>query len=144
MSAEELWPRLIVTGYMAPMDDIKGGTSASEAAASSPAQAGPRSIGPESESRGGAEAPDTTLTGDDSAAPQTKPDRLPGQRADLPPGSLPGPHLGPQGDENRTPPPNAPSPIKPAVTVASPARDRDRGNADQDVGRSKTKAANER
>jgi len=35
--------------------------------------------------------------------------RLPGRRAGLPPGSLRPPYFGPQGDENRDPPPDAPS-----------------------------------
>jgi hypothetical protein len=43
------------------------------------------------------------------AGRHTEPDGMPGRRADLPPGSLPGPSLDTQGDENRTPPPNAPA-----------------------------------
>jgi len=106
---------------MAPADDIKGETTASEAAGS-PAKTGPRLVGPESETRGRVEAPDAPLT-DHRNSGFTKPDGMPGQRADLPEGSLPGPYLGPQGDENRTPPPNAPSPVKPAATVTTPHRD---------------------
>jgi hypothetical protein len=34
---------------------------------------------------------------------------LPGQRASLPKGALSKPYFGPQGDENRDPPDNAPS-----------------------------------
>ena len=41
----------------------------------------------------------------------------PGGSAALPPGSLPKPFLGPQGDENRDPPPNAPAPVNPTETV---------------------------
>ncbi len=41
----------------------------------------------------------------------------PGGAAALPPGSLPGPFLGPQGDENRDPPAGAPAPVPPAPTV---------------------------
>jgi hypothetical protein len=104
---------------MAPMDDIKGETPASEAAGS-PTKTGPRSVGPESETRGGAEAPDASLAGGLRNGRFTQPDGVPGQRADLPAGSLPGPYLGPQGDENRTPPPNAPSPVKPVPTVTTP------------------------
>jgi hypothetical protein len=45
-----------------------------------------------------------------------------GGRDALPPGSLPEPYLEPQGDENRDPPPNAPSPVEPAVTVETARR----------------------
>lgn len=38
------------------------------------------------------------------------PDRLPGQRDSLPPGALGGMPAEPQGDENRDPPANAPTP----------------------------------
>lgn len=38
------------------------------------------------------------------------PDRLPGRRDGLPPGSLGGVPVDPQGDENRDPPRNAPTP----------------------------------
>jgi hypothetical protein len=71
-------------------------------------------VGPESETRGGPEAPADTL---DDRAPAPMPDGRPGLRAGLPPGRLPGPYLGPQGDENRDPPANAPSPTGPANTV---------------------------
>lgn len=37
-------------------------------------------------------------------------DRLPGQRDSLPPGALGGMPAAPQGDENRDPPVNAPTP----------------------------------
>lgn len=40
-----------------------------------------------------------------------------GSRAALPEGSLPGPYLDAQGDENRQPPANAPVPPQPAVTI---------------------------
>jgi hypothetical protein len=42
---------------------------------------------------------------------------MPGGAAALPEGSLKGPFLGPQGDENRDPPANAPAPVLPAETV---------------------------
>ena len=42
----------------------------------------------------------------------------PGGAAALPEGSLSKPFLGPQGDENRTPPANAPAPVPPAPTVS--------------------------
>ena len=42
---------------------------------------------------------------------------VPGGAAALPKGSLPKLFLGPQGDENRNPPANAPSPVRPALTV---------------------------
>ena len=41
----------------------------------------------------------------------------PGQNAALPAGSLRKPFLGPQGDENRAPPSNAPAPVNPTTTV---------------------------
>lgn len=40
---------------------------------------------------------------------QPQRDRLPGQRNALPEGALGGLPTDPQGDENRTPPPNAPT-----------------------------------
>jgi hypothetical protein len=45
---------------------------------------------------------------------------LPGGTAALPADSLPKPFLGPQSDENRDPPPNAPAPISPTETVKNP------------------------
>lgn len=42
---------------------------------------------------------------------------MPGGAAALPEGSLSKPFLGPQGDENRDPPPNAPAPVSPTATV---------------------------
>jgi hypothetical protein len=125
------------------MDDIRDETPASEtcgprsagSASGVPPEAGPRAVGPESETRGGPEAPGTTL--DDTrpqqwnvprqgpSAPFMPPDGMPGMRAGLPPGSLPGPYLAAQGDENRTPPANAPSAVTQAITVAAPAGDRD-------------------
>jgi hypothetical protein len=49
---------------------------------------------------------------------------MPGGAAALPVGSLKGPFLGPQGDENRDPPADAPAPVPPAETVrdADPQR----------------------
>lgn len=41
----------------------------------------------------------------------------PGGRAALPEGRLPKPFLGPQGDENRDPPANAPAPVPPTDIV---------------------------
>jgi len=41
----------------------------------------------------------------------------PGNNAALPEGTLPKPFLGPQGDENRDPPANAPAPVNPTKTV---------------------------
>jgi len=76
-----------------------------------------RSVGPESETRGGPEAP-----GETPPATDTPPDGMPGVRAGLPEGSLPGPYLEAQGDENRPPPPSAPSPVTPAPTVDTPDR----------------------
>lgn len=57
--------------------------------------------------------------------PEASADRMPdvpanpglGSRAALPEGSLSGPYLGTQGDENRQPPPNAPAPVNPQPTV---------------------------
>ncbi len=49
--------------------------------------------------------------------PMREPDGVPGGRAALPADSLSKPFLGPQGDEHRTPPRNAPAPVKPAATV---------------------------
>ena len=46
-----------------------------------------------------------------------KPPIPPGNNAALPTGTLPKPFLGPQGDENRDPPPNAPAPVTPTATV---------------------------
>jgi hypothetical protein len=50
--------------------------------------------------------------------PLREPDRLPGGRAALPADSLPKPLFGPQGNENRDPPQNAPAPVKHAATIA--------------------------
>jgi hypothetical protein len=50
--------------------------------------------------------------------PRTRPSAgMPGDRAALAPGALTAPFRGPQGDENRDPPANAPSPVMPAPTV---------------------------
>jgi hypothetical protein len=76
--------RLIVAGVMAPADDIKGETTASEAAGS-PTETGPRLVGPEGKNGGQAEAPDAPLT--DHRNRGFTPDGMPGQRADLPEGS---------------------------------------------------------
>jgi hypothetical protein len=55
---------------------------------------------------------------DSSHDPKTPPPPIPpGGNAALPAGSLPGPFLGPQGDENRAPPPDSPAPVRPAKTV---------------------------
>jgi hypothetical protein len=105
------------------MDDIRRQTPASETETSG-AYAAMRernrhTLGTESEARGGPEAPNSTL-GDTPPNDFARPDGMPGARAALPEGSLPGPYLEAQGDEDRTPPPNAPSPVTPAVTVAAP------------------------
>ena len=58
-------------------------------------------------------------------APNTKlPPRPepPGGSAALPEGTLPAPYLGPQGDENRDPPANAPAPVPPTETVKDTSR----------------------
>ncbi|PPQ37106.1 hypothetical protein CCS01_03820 [Rhodopila globiformis] len=55
-----------------------------------------------------------------------------GGRDGLPPGSLPKPYLAPQGDENRDPPPNAPTPVEPAVTVATTRRNAAKPGPGQD------------
>jgi hypothetical protein len=103
------------------MDDIRGEVPGSETQTAKTQGSGipdtkaereRRSVGPESETRGAPEAPAT----------HTAPDGMPGDRAGLPEGSLPGPYLETQGDENRTPPPNAPSPVTPAPTVDTPDR----------------------
>jgi hypothetical protein len=112
------------------MDDIKGENPASESVsvgatgAPSPSR---RSVGAESETRGGHEAPETSLSDEPAAPPFEPPDGFPGERAALPAGSLSNPYLGPQGDENRTPAPNAPSDVRTGSTVEELARDRDRG-----------------
>ncbi len=50
--------------------------------------------------------------------PAARPARtMPGGSAALPEGSLPKPFLGPQGDEQRDPPANAPSPVPPSPVV---------------------------
>lgn len=56
----------------------------------------------------------------DRMPPMRQPDRLPGDRAALPENTLSKPFFGPQGDENRNAPANAPVPPQPTVTV--PAR----------------------
>jgi hypothetical protein len=57
-----------------------------------------------------------------SMPPMCKPDgTTPGGRAALPPGSLPDPYFGPQGDEQRDPPANAPAPVSPAPVVENEA-----------------------
>ena len=56
----------------------------------------------------------------DRMPPMREPERLPGDRAALPENTLSKPFFGPQGDENRNPPANAPVPPNPTVRV--PAR----------------------
>jgi hypothetical protein len=116
-----------VAGGMTPMDDIEGETPASQSSQPEPERRGLGKVGPESEARGGSEAPDERL----DAAPQAKgppasagsrPDGFPGERAALPEGTLSSPFLGTQGDENRQPPVNAPAPVNPATTVDDPPR----------------------
>jgi hypothetical protein len=103
---------------MTPNDDILGETPASQSEqAERDRQVQPdRMVGPESETGGGPEAPDESLDAD-GPPPAPMPNGRPGGRAALRPGSLPAPYLGPQGDENRDPPANAPSPTGPADTV---------------------------
>jgi hypothetical protein len=48
---------------------------------------------------------------------ETDGDAMPGSRAGMPEGSLSKPYFGVQGDENREPPANAPSPVMPGATV---------------------------
>jgi hypothetical protein len=76
-------------------------------------------IGPESEARGGPEQDPGPETDPQSpvSTPTPLSDGRMGGRAALPPGSLSTPYLGPQGDESRDPPDNAPSPTGPADTV---------------------------
>jgi hypothetical protein len=55
--------------------------------------------------------------------PLTPRHRDPGGAAALPPGSLPRPYFGPQSDENRDPPLDAPGPVDPSgPTVAVPTK----------------------
>ncbi len=49
--------------------------------------------------------------------PLATPDTMPGGQAALPKDALPKPFLGPQGDENRTPPPGSPAPVAPSPVV---------------------------
>lgn len=119
---------------MTPPDDIPLDTPPPEPERKPPAARPLRSVGPESETRGGSEAPGKTL--DEAAGtpagvasradrelplepPASPPDGMPGSRAALPAGSLPKPYLGPQGDENRNPPANAPTSPGPSETVES-------------------------
>lgn len=103
-----------------PNDDIRGATPVPDPSPPPPRH---RSVGPESEDRGGSEAPDHTLAEDPISGQQEPnrsarvPDGMPGERAALPEGTLPNPYLGAQGDENREPPRNAPSQVEPTVTV---------------------------
>nr|WP_294529562.1 hypothetical protein [uncultured Rhodopila sp.] len=96
---------------MTPNDDIPGATPPSQSEIPSRPL---RAVGPESEERGGPETPEESLADE---RPARMPDGRPGERAGLPPGSLPEPYLGPQGDENRDPPPDAPSPTGPADSI---------------------------
>jgi hypothetical protein len=102
---------------MTPNDDIPGETPATSNQSANPRT--PQAVGAGSEIRGGPEAPRDTLDADQLTPPDVKavPDGMPGERAALPEGSLPDPFLGPQGDENRDPPANAPAPTFPAETV---------------------------
>jgi predicted nucleotidyltransferase len=54
--------------------------------------------------------------------PLQPPPTPPGGAAALPEGSLSKPFLGPQGDENRDPPANAPAPVSPTKTVEDSTR----------------------
>jgi hypothetical protein len=66
----------------------------------------------------------STKEPDPPNTPLPPPRNLPGGTAALPAGSLPKPFLGPQGDENRDPPPNAPAPIPSTETVKNPDQTR--------------------
>jgi hypothetical protein len=121
---------------MSMHDDIPGLPGGSESDSETqnqdynklPGGSGRRVIGPESETRGGPEAPDDEPEPDDigrktcGATVSSPVVTVPGGRAALPPGSLPKPYLGPQGDENRQPPPGAPAPVTKAPTVDEPHR----------------------
>jgi hypothetical protein len=104
-------------GWMTPNDDISGETPASR----TEKLGASHGAGPESESRGGPEAPEDA---DQLTPPDARPvpDGRPGERAALPEGSLPNPYLGPQGDENRDPPADAPAATFPAETVEDARR----------------------
>ncbi len=54
-----------------------------------------------------------------------------GGRAALPPGSLSKPYLETQGDENRDPPPNAPSPVEGTATVETARRNAEKPEHEQ-------------
>lgn len=99
-------------------DDIEGLDSGSESDRPETARQPRRAVGPESETRGGPEAPEAGLQ---ETPPGMPPGGQLGDRAALPPGSLPNPYLGTQGDENRQPPPNAPSPVNRQPTVGDAA-----------------------
>lgn len=124
------------------MDDIKGETPLTETAKTAPdhgaeSTTGHHSVGPESEVRGGSEAPSRTVDEAPKGQPPAaqpygvpglagqRPDGVPGNRAPLPEGSLSATYLAAQGDENRQPPSNAPAPVNPAVTVDDPPRPED-------------------
>ncbi|HEX2941953.1 MAG TPA: hypothetical protein VHO91_12970 [Rhodopila sp.] len=93
--------------------ELESGSESEQVGQTAP-KPGPGTVGPESETRGGPEAPDEAL---DEQPPLAG--RRPGQghRAALPEGTLPGPYFGTQGDENRQPPANAPAPVNPTATV---------------------------
>ena len=107
---------------MTPNDDILGVTPQGQTGKH------PGTVGPESEVRGGPEAPGDAPGPDVSTSPEMAPtpNRRPGSRAALPAGSLPGPYLGPQGDENRDPPAGAPSPTRATETVEDISKSADR------------------
>src|ERR1700747_1591692 len=99
----------IVARGMAPMDDIRDETHAGEtygpgsggSASEVPPETGHHAVSPKSEARDGAEAPDTSLATtrpkqrnaprQDPSASFMPPDGIPGMRAGLRLGSLPGP-----------------------------------------------------
>ena len=60
---------------------------------------------------------DDTKAQPPTASPLPPQPNPPGGAAALPAGSLSKPYFGPQGDENRDPPPNAPAPVNPVETV---------------------------
>ncbi len=93
--------------------ELESGSESEQVGQTAP-KPGPGTVGPESETRGGPEAPEESL---DERPPDATPRPGLGHRAALPPGSLPGPYLDTQGDENRQPPANAPAPVNPTAIV---------------------------
>ena len=119
-------PRNGATGVVAAGQPRKRSTSCSTEAltrsgarcrqrAVEPVRGGARSLGMSSQDAD--KAADHDAGRPEPASPLPPAPLPPGGRAALPEGSLPKPFLGPQGDENRDPPPNAPAPVNPTQTV---------------------------